>query len=133
MYISVVRLLMLRQQQKTWACIHAVPMMSRLILGGRSLWAPDHFLRRENNGGYRFICVPATFVDDEPEAVHVELPMMPTYNDGLLAGQILEKEIRVSAQLLIIPINVLTMDTNHVAMNKLVAVYEHAPCACCFS
>jgi hypothetical protein len=74
-------------------------MMSRLTLGRGSLCAPDDLLRREKNGGYRFVFVPATFVDDEPETVDVELGMMASYNDGLLANQILEKDIHISADL----------------------------------
>lgn len=64
-------------------------MVSRLIQGCGSLCAPDQLLRRENNGSYRFVFVPATFVDDEPETVDVEFPMVATYNDCLLAGKIL--------------------------------------------
>lgn len=70
-------------------------MVSRLIQGCGSLCAPDQLLRRENNGSYRFVFVPATFVDDEPETVDVEFPMVATYNDCLLAGKILETDIHI--------------------------------------
>lgn len=74
-------------------CIRALLLMiSGSILGWSSFCAPDQFLRRKHNSSYRSVCISATFIDDESEAINVELPMVSTYNDGLLASQILKKE-----------------------------------------
>jgi hypothetical protein len=87
-------------------------MTSRSTLWCGSLRASDQCLRGKNDSSYRFVFIPTAFIDDESEAVHVELPMVTADNDGMLASQILKTgchNIKSSIYILVICLNRNTM------------------------
>ena len=87
-------------------------MTSTSILWRGSLRASDQCLRGKNDSSYRFVFIPTAFIDDESEAVDVELPMVTADNDGMLPSQILKTgchNIRVCISILVICLNRNTM------------------------
>ena len=87
-------------------------MTSSSILWRCSLRASNQCLWGKNDSSYWFVFIPTAFINDESEAVDVELPMVTADNDGTLASQILKTgchNIRVCISILVICLNRNTM------------------------